>query len=142
MTTTLSAPATETCTLDIGGMTCASCVGRVEKALTQGRRRASTRRSTSPPRPPPSPTTRRRVGAADADRRRREGRLHRHAAPSRRDAEAPSAAAPTPVADDWTPRRDGELAGCKRKWQVALTTGLGLMGADVRAAATSTRWTG
>ena len=35
MTTTLSAPATETCALDIGGMTCASCVGRVEKALRQ-----------------------------------------------------------------------------------------------------------
>src|SRR3954451_18835234 len=34
MTTTLSAPpATQTCALDIGGMTCASCVGRVEKAL-------------------------------------------------------------------------------------------------------------
>ena len=34
MTTTLTAPpATETCALDIGGMTCASCVGRVEKAL-------------------------------------------------------------------------------------------------------------
>ncbi len=38
--TTTAAPAadaataaTETCTLDIGGMTCASCVGRVEKAL-------------------------------------------------------------------------------------------------------------
>ena len=25
--------ATDSCTLDIGGMTCASCVGRVEKAL-------------------------------------------------------------------------------------------------------------
>src|SRR5687767_7758484 len=33
MTTTLPAPPTETCALDIGGMTCASCVGRVEKAL-------------------------------------------------------------------------------------------------------------
>jgi len=40
MTTTAatSAPpevtdATASCTLDIGGMTCASCVGRVEKAL-------------------------------------------------------------------------------------------------------------
>ena len=36
MTTTLTAPsATQTCSLDIGGMTCASCVGRVEKALTR-----------------------------------------------------------------------------------------------------------
>ncbi|HET6626794.1 MAG TPA: heavy metal-associated domain-containing protein, partial [Nocardioidaceae bacterium] len=33
MTQTTSAPAE--CTLDIGGMTCASCVGRVEKALTK-----------------------------------------------------------------------------------------------------------
>jgi Cu+-exporting ATPase len=35
MTTTLPTPAaaTDTCALDIGGMTCASCVGRVEKAL-------------------------------------------------------------------------------------------------------------
>src|SRR3954470_9883964 len=40
MTTTAptDAPATEataSCTLDIGGMTCASCVGRVEKALNR-----------------------------------------------------------------------------------------------------------
>ena len=36
MTTMTPAPpeaATEQCTLEIGGMTCASCVGRVEKAL-------------------------------------------------------------------------------------------------------------
>ena len=33
---------TETCTLEIGGMTCASCVGRVEKAL---------RKSTASPTP-------------------------------------------------------------------------------------------
>jgi Cu+-exporting ATPase len=34
MTTTLPTPtATDRCALDIGGMTCASCVGRVEKAL-------------------------------------------------------------------------------------------------------------
>jgi P-type Cu+ transporter len=31
--TTETTESTETCTLDIGGMTCASCVGRIEKAL-------------------------------------------------------------------------------------------------------------
>ncbi len=31
---TITTP-TATCTLDIGGMTCASCVGRVEKALAK-----------------------------------------------------------------------------------------------------------
>src|SRR6476620_11812520 len=38
MTTTAPPPATApiaSCTLDIGGMTCASCVGRVEKALNR-----------------------------------------------------------------------------------------------------------
>src|SRR3954470_12678685 len=38
MTTTAPIPATSStagCTLDIGGMTCASCVGRVEKALNR-----------------------------------------------------------------------------------------------------------
>src|SRR3712207_7084843 len=38
MTTTAPTPATSStasCTLDIGGMTCASCVGRVEKALNR-----------------------------------------------------------------------------------------------------------
>src|SRR3954463_15416966 len=32
-TATAATEATANCTLDIGGMTCASCVGRVEKAL-------------------------------------------------------------------------------------------------------------
>jgi Cu+-exporting ATPase len=33
MTTTDTVDTTETCTLDIGGMTCASCVRRIEKSL-------------------------------------------------------------------------------------------------------------
>lgn len=32
-TTAATAPSTTACTLEIGGMTCASCVGRVERAL-------------------------------------------------------------------------------------------------------------
>src|SRR3954454_22639089 len=35
MTTTAPPAAAATCTLEIGGMTCASCVGRVEKALNR-----------------------------------------------------------------------------------------------------------
>ena len=118
-----------TCTLDIGGMTCASCVRRVEKVLNrldgvarrgQPRHRGRLRRV----RPGPG-----RPGRAG--RRRRHRRLHRHAAPPTR-AAPPTAPAPRPTAGRRptarsTTARDAELAGLKRKWQVTLAAGLGLM---------------
>ena len=76
----MTTPTIISCTLDIGGMTCASCVRRVEKVLAKLDGVSSWPRSTSPPRPPPSSTTRPgRPGPAG--RRHRHRRLHRPAAP-------------------------------------------------------------
>ena len=140
MTTTLPAPtATDTCALDIGGMTCASCVGRVEKALTRSTA-WSTPRSTSRPRPPS-------VDLRPGDGRRREqltaavekaGYTGTLAPAARRRARRGS---PDPIDDDWTTRRDAEIAELKRQWQVAWRPGCA-DGADVPAAARSTPWTG
>ena len=112
------------CTLDIGGMTCASCVGRVEKALRRvtGVVTAEVNLATETATVRFDPPGRRRR----ADRRGHPRRLHRdtsRAIPSRRRARP--ATARTPAARD----RDGDaqLAALKRKWQVTLTVGLGLM---------------
>jgi P-type Cu+ transporter len=118
MTTTLTAPpATETCALDIGGMTCASCVGRVEKALRKldgvvdARVNLATETATVEFDP-------RRVGLAEfAAAAAKAGYV---AGPRH---EEPAAEAPEPTDD----ARDAELDGVKRRWQVALTAGLGLM---------------
>ncbi|NMR31624.1 heavy metal translocating P-type ATPase [Crystallibacter degradans] len=117
------------CTLDIGGMTCASCVGRVEKALTKLDGVASARVNLA--------TEAARV-SYDPDAVRPEdltaavtaagytGSLRQVAqtpAPDVRKAAEP----PSSVDDDREARRDAELAGLKRKWQVALAAGLSLM---------------
>ncbi len=118
MTTTLSAPpATQTCALDIGGMTCASCVGRVEKALKKvdGVRDARVNLATETASVDFDPQ---RVGLAEfaaAVAKAGYTATPRH---EERPAEAPE-----PAADD----QDAELHGVKRRWQVALTAGLGLM---------------
>src|ERR1044072_7447596 len=82
MTTATSSRST--CTLDIGGMTCASCVRHVEKALS-------------------------RIDGVDSA----EVNLAPEAATVRFD---PQGAA-----------HDAQLRDLKRKWQVTLTAGLGLM---------------
>ncbi|WP_138732064.1 heavy metal translocating P-type ATPase [Modestobacter excelsi] len=118
MTTTAQTAPPATCTLDIGGMTCASCVGRVEKAL------------------------RRVDGVTDA-----EVNLATEVATVRFDpaqvGPAELTAAVTRAGYTATPRSEeqpavpqtgddghddgGELAALRRRWQITLATGLGLM---------------
>jgi Cu+-exporting ATPase len=119
-----SAPAPETtCSLEIGGMTCASCVRRVEKALSrvdgvaEARVNLATEAATvgyDPARVTPEQLTA-AVAAAGYTGTLRSGDTRPHA-PTQPDPEAPPPDA-----------RDIELAGLKRRWQVALTAGLGLM---------------
>ncbi|GAA3181678.1 hypothetical protein GCM10010531_39850 [Blastococcus jejuensis] len=121
MTTTLPAPraATDTCALDIGGMTCASCVGRVEKALTRldGVADARVNLATETAAVDFDP---RLVGPAEfAAAVAKAGYT---ATPRHEARTAPEPAAAEPVDD-----RDAELGSIKRRWQVALTAGLGLM---------------
>jgi len=124
MTTTAPPEATETCTLDIGGMTCASCVGRVEKALrrldgvTDARVNLATEVASIT-------YTKDLVKLEELT-----GAVTKagYTATPRRGSEqtavAPIGNAPT----DDSEGRDRELSRMKRKWQIALATGLTLMG--------------
>jgi Cu+-exporting ATPase len=129
MTTTAPAAetataATETCTLDIGGMTCASCVGRVEKALLKldGVADARVNLATEAASITYAPELVRLDDLTAAVARAGYTATPRHA--DARTASATTAAA-EPV--DGTDDRDRELTRMKRTWQVALGTGLGLM---------------
>src|SRR4051812_26007405 len=128
MTTTAPTPAAPTapaatCTLDIGGMTCASCVGRVEKALNRvdGVTVAEVNLATEvatvrfdPVRAGPEDLTAAvtRAGYTAAPRR--------EAQPA---AERPGTTADAPDEDDG----EAHLTALRRKWQITLATGLGLM---------------
>ena len=122
--------------LNIGGMTCASCVRRVEKTLTRvdGVVAASVNLANETATVSYDPaftsletltaavtksgyaaTPRHATTSPDADR------------PPATDPETTPLAAPSPV-DELDARRDTEIAHLKRRWQVALTTGLALMG--------------
>ncbi len=122
MTTTAPSPTTEataSCTLDIGGMTCASCVGRVEKALNRvdGVTAAEVNLATEVATVRFDPA---QVGLAELTAAvTRAG----YTAIPRRDTPAP--AEPGEPAED----RDDEahLTSLKRRWQVTLGVGLGLM---------------
>ena len=121
---------TETCTLEIGGMTCASCVGRIEKALLKldGVADARVNLATEVASITYAPNLIQlddltgavvKAGYSATPRHQpshrghqRRHRCRRVRLVGRRRGEA----------------RDRELSRMKRKWQTALATGLGLMG--------------
>jgi Cu+-exporting ATPase len=111
-------------TLDIEGMTCASCVNRVTKALTKvdGVLDASVNLATETAAVTYDPET---VDAAAltaaVERAGYAGTLRQ---PAR--SEVPEEPADPIAALD--ARRDGEIAKLRRRWQVALVTGLAFMG--------------
>ncbi|SDC06256.1 Cu+-exporting ATPase [Geodermatophilus telluris] len=122
MTTTAPLPAASeapaSCTLEIGGMTCASCVGRVEKALRRvdGVSAAEVNLATevATVRFDPQHVGLDELTAAVA----RAG----YTATPRREAQPATGPADAPTADD-----DAHLTGLRRRWQVTLAVGLGLM---------------
>ncbi|WP_138758547.1 heavy metal translocating P-type ATPase [Modestobacter altitudinis] len=118
MTTTAPTAPTTTCTLEIGGMTCASCVGRVEKALRRvdGVAAAEVNLATEVATVHVDPA---RVGPAELTAA--VTRAGYTATP--RHEELP--AVPKTVDDGG--EDDADLAALKRRWQVTLATGLGLM---------------
>jgi Cu+-exporting ATPase len=122
MTTT---PTTTESTLDIEGMTCASCVGRVQKALSRvdGVVLASVNLATETAAVTydPAVVAPERLTAA-VEKAGYAGSLRAAPQPA---AEVPDV--PDPVAE-LDARRDVEIARLRRKWQVALVVGLGLMG--------------
>ena len=124
-------PTTET-SFDIGGMTCASCVGRVSKALSrkEGVVEVSVNLATETALVIHDLTA---ITTDQLTRGGRQGRLHRQPphpqdprpAERRTRHRARRQRARADAADN---ARDREIGRLKRKWQVALTTGLSLMG--------------
>src|SRR3954447_2918589 len=114
MTTT--APPPTACTLEIGGMTCASCVRRVEKSLTKvdGVVAAEVNLATEVATVRFDPAT---VGLEELTAA--VARSGYTATPRREAATQPSEPATTDKDDD-----DRRLAALKRKWQVTLGVGL------------------
>lgn len=115
-TTTLSES-----TLDIEGMTCASCVNRVQKALVRvdGVVDASVNLATETASVTYDPSA---VGPAElsaaVEKAGYAGRV--------RQAATPTPDEPDPIAA-LDARRDAEIATLRRRWQVGLVTGLALM---------------
>jgi len=120
----MSIPTLTSCTLDIGGMTCAACVRHVEKALTRlaGVTTAEVNLATEVATVGYDPAL---VDVTDltaaVNKAGYTGTPRAGVPPT---TETASAAAP---ADEPATRRDSELADLKRRWQVSLTAGLGLM---------------
>ncbi|MBA2955928.1 cadmium-translocating P-type ATPase [Nocardioides sp. MAH-18] len=117
-----TSPALSESTLDIEGMTCASCVNRVQKALNRvdGVVDASVNLATETASVTYDPAA---VGPADlsaaVERAGYAGRV--------RQPVAPTPDEPDPIAA-LDARRDTEIATLRRRWQVALVAGLALMG--------------
>src|SRR4051794_27604946 len=121
MTTTAPTTATEltaSCTLDIGGMTCASCVGRVEKALNRvdGVTVAQVNLATEVATVRFDPAE---VGLAELTAAVTKAG---YTATPRGEA-SPEMAAPDAATDDGDD--EAHLTSLKRRWQITLATGLG-----------------
>jgi len=125
---------TETCALDIEGMTCAACVGRIEKALLKldGVADARVNLATEvasitydPVRVEMSDLTGAVVRAGYTSTPRRQPTTT-----SRSSNSNTSGAGSAATSDEAGKReaRDRELSRMKRKWQTTLAVGLGLMG--------------
>ncbi|MDX6302077.1 MAG: P-type Cu+ transporter, partial [Nocardioidaceae bacterium] len=113
----------DTCVLDIGGMTCAACVNRVEKALIRvdGVLEATVNLAAETASVTYDPTQVRvdHLSAAVA----RAGYTGASRVP-----DVDSQRAAEPHTDDANERaKDAELSALKRRWQVSLAAGLGLM---------------
>jgi len=129
MTTTTTAeplqPTAEavSCSFDIGGMTCASCVRRIEKALlkVEGVERAQVNLATEVATVVYAPD---RVGLEQLTRAVTSAG---YSATVRREGDAPGAPAPQSGAGAPDDDREQELRSLKRRWVSALVTGLGLM---------------
>src|SRR6478752_6643928 len=122
MTTATSS--SSTCTLDIGGMTCASCVRHVEKALSRidGVRGAEVNLATEAATVSFDPQTAGLGELTAAVAAAGYTATPRHAAgprPAPRDDQDAATTVDT--------EHDAQLRDLKRKWQVTLTAGLGLM---------------
>jgi Cu+-exporting ATPase len=115
--------------LSIGGMTCASCVRRVEKTLTRvdGVVAASVNLANETATVTHDPAAAPVQSLAAAVTRSGYTATSRTAKPPV-DASSEPASKHDDPADDLDVRRDTEIAHLKRRWQVALTTGLALMG--------------
>jgi P-type Cu+ transporter len=124
MTTTTPSPATTTGTsLAIGGMTCASCVGRVHKSLArvEGVVEVTVNLATETAQVVhESAVTTDDLAAAVARSGYTASAKHVPQGPT----EARTTGSEAPEEDE----RDREIVRLRRKWQVALTAGLGLMG--------------
>ncbi len=121
--------------LAIGGMTCASCVGRVTKALNRvdGVLSASVNLAMETASvthdPSLAPVTDLTAAVVRAGYTAAPQPVRTPARPTAAAAEDP--AAPSSLdsrVEDLDAGRDSEIGGLKRRWQVALTTGLSLMG--------------
>lgn len=117
------------CRLHVGLMTCASCVRRIEKALVKvdGVETAEVNLATEVATVTYSPSkvgVDRLIGAVTAAG---YTATSQHEAPQPAQLNQPGSGTPDNRGDRET-QQENELRALKRKWQVALTTGLGLMG--------------
>ena len=112
-------------TLDIGGMTCASCVGRVQKALTRtvGVVAASVNLAAE------TATVDHDPGVVDAAALAAAvGRAGYTGSPREPEPDRPRGDSGPAPADDLDARRDADIRHLRRQWQVSLVAGLALMG--------------